>query len=342
MTGHTGFKGGWLALWLAHLGAEVRGYALAPTTDPNLMQVADVQSALDDVRGDVADLPKLKNALMGFAPEIVFHLAAQPLVRASYADPLLTYRTNVMGTANLLEVVRTAPTVRAALVVTTDKCYENPEMKRAFREGDPLGGRDPYSSSKACAELVTAAFRSSFFESSSCLVATARAGNVIGGGDWSTDRLLPDLIRGFESGRSVEIRRPDSVRPWQHVLEPLCGYLLLAQELHHGNKGAASAWNFGPAAADAWPVSRIADTVAARWGEGAAWTRAADPGVHEAGYLLLDASRAQRELGWTPSLSLETALSWLVTWYRAYHRGAGMREITLRQIEAYEAMLPRA
>lgn len=339
LTGHTGFKGGWLALWLAHLGAQVRGYALHPATEPNLMQVAHVGSVLDDVRGDLADLPALTSALEGFAPEIVFHLAAQPLVRASYTNPLLTYRTNVMGTANLLEAVRSVPAVRAVVVVTTDKCYENLETKRAFREGDPLGGHDPYSSSKACAELVTAAYRSSFFSGSHCLMATARAGNVIGGGDWSADRLLPDLVRGFQSGKAVQIRRPDSVRPWQHVLEPLYGYLRLAEELYHGRQHAATAWNFGPEAADAWPVSRVADAAAACWGDGAAWTRTEDAGVHEAGFLMLDASKAQRELGWMPLLTLETALQWLVTWYRAHGAGEDMREVTTRQITSYETLL---
>ena len=227
LTGHTGFKGGWLALWLAKLGAEVRGYALDPSTTPNLFEAAQIGSWMSDRRGDICDVKRLFSSIAQFAPEIVIHMAAQPLVRLSYADPLLTYRTNVMGTANVLEAVRRTPTVRAVVSVTSDKCYENLETDHAYREGDALGGYDPYSSSKACAEIVTAAYRQSFFGDGRCGIATARAGNVIGGGDWSGDRLLPDLVRGFLSGEAVRIRRPSSVRPWQHVLEPLWGYLLL-------------------------------------------------------------------------------------------------------------------
>ena len=339
LTGHTGFKGGWLALWLRQLGAQVCGYALDPDTQPNLMEAARVGRALQDLRGDINDLAHLTDAITAFAPEIVFHMAAQPLVRRSYADPLLTYRTNVMGTAHVLEAIRATSSVRAVVVVTTDKCYENLETGRAFREGDPLGGHDPYSSSKACAELVASAYRSSYFDNIGCLIATARAGNVIGGGDSSADRLLPDLVQGFLSGHPVTIRRPESVRPWQHVLEPLHGYLRLAEELYRGNRTAASAWNFGPSQQDAWTVSRIADTMAALWGGTASWINDTDPGVHEAGYLMLDASKAQRELGWQPKLPLETALEWLVAWYRAQADGADMQAETLRQIAAYEALL---
>jgi CDP-glucose 4,6-dehydratase len=342
LTGHTGFKGGWLALWLAKLGATVRGYALDPYTTPSLMDAARVGSVIEDTRGDICDLDRLVASMTTFAPEIVIHMAAQPLVRLSYADPLLTYRTNVMGTANVLEAVRRTPTVRAVVSVTSDKCYENLETGHAYREGDPLGGYDPYSSSKACAEIVTAAYRRSFFASDGrCQIATARAGNVIGGGDWSDDRLLPDLVRGFLQGEAVRIRRPDSVRPWQHVLEPLWGYMLLAERLYKGDVSAASAWNFGPDAEDAWPVSRIAETMAGAWGDGARWVLDPEPGVHEAGYLKLDASKARDGLGWEPTLRLGTALEWLVGWYRAQAAGEEMQAYTLAQIDAYEDLLRR-
>ena len=341
LTGHTGFKGGWLSLWLARLGAEVRGYALAPKTSPNLFQVARVGEVLQDMRGDICDLSLLSHALLNFKPEIVFHLAAQPLVRASYADPLGTYRTNVMGTANLLEAVRCAPSVRAVVCITTDKVYENPESGEAFAENARLGGYDPYSSSKACAELVTAAYRRSFFsaEAAFCGVATARAGNVIGGGDWSENRLLPDLIRGFEAGQKIVIRRPGSTRPWQHVLEPLRGYLRLADELYRGNTACATAYNFGPDAADGWTVERITRTIAEIWGNGAQWTLQPEGGLHEARDLQLDIAKAKADLDWHPILKLETALPWVVEWYRAHAQGKDMRHTTLEQIESYEGML---
>jgi len=344
LTGHTGFKGGWLALWLAQLGAHVRGYALDPVTVPNLMQVARVADVVEDVRGDVTDRMRLMDAMHAFAPEIVIHMAAQPLVRYSYVNPLETYGTNVMGTAHVLEAVRTSSSVRAVVVVTSDKCYENHETGRAFREGDPLGGHDPYSSSKACAELVAAAYRSSYFPVEKFAehgvgIATARAGNVIGGGDWSDDRLLPDLVRGFLRGEAVRIRRPQSVRPWQHVLEPMWGYIRLAEELYRGNANAASAWNFGPAQENAWSVKRIANAMAAQWGDGAAWINEEDGGAHEAGYLVLDASKARTGLGWTPHLHLEEALSWLIEWYRTQAVGEDMQAKTLEQIRCYESLI---
>lgn len=342
LTGHTGFKGGWLALWLVKLGAEVRGYALDPATEPNLFTAAAVGSAVEDVRGDILDYAKLLASMKEFAPEVVFHLAAQPLVRRSYADPLGTYATNVMGTAHVLEAVRGTPSVRAVVCVTTDKCYENREWVWPYRETDQLGGHDPYSSSKACAEIVSAAYRRSFFSMESRTehtvgVATARAGNVIGGGDWSEDRLIPDLIRGFQSAKAVLIRRPKAIRPWQHVLEPAHGYILLAERLLAGEMQFASAFNFGPGDEDAWPVERIADRMATSWGDGARWIRDADPGVHEAGILRLDASRARQELGWRPQLAIETALDWSVGWYRAFEQGRDMQEFTWTQIDDYPA-----
>jgi CDP-glucose 4,6-dehydratase len=344
LTGHTGFKGGWLALWLARKGAQVRGYALDPPTEPNLFSLARVGSVAEDVRGDILDRSRLEAAMQEFAPEAVFHLAAQPLVRRSYADPLGTYMTNVMGTAHVLEAARKTPSVRAVVCVTTDKCYENREWVWPYRETDALGGHDPYSSSKACAEIVSAAYRSSFLsverpEGERIALATARAGNVIGGGDWSEDRLIPDLIRGFHAGEPVRIRRPQAIRPWQHVLEPLHGYLLLGERLLAGDTKAASAFNFGPRDEDAWTVEQIAGFMAREWGAGADWVREAEAGVHEAGTLRLDASRARAELGWRPRLTLETALAWTVAWYRAWQDEADLLEKTNRQIGEYEGLL---
>ena len=351
LTGHTGFKGGWLALWLASKGAVVRGYALDPYTEDNLLTVARIPSVLEaDIRGDIRDAATLDHALRDFAPEVVFHMAAQPLVRLSYSDPIGTYETNVIGTAKVLDAVRRTPSVRAVVSITTDKCYENKEWVWGYRETDPLGGYDPYSSSKACAEIVSAAFRQSYFPvdklgkpgGHSTAIATARAGNVIGGGDWSLDRLIPDLVRGFLAGEPVRIRRPKAIRPWQHVLEPLAGYISLAEHLLSAEPAHyASAYNFGPADEDAREVGWIAETMTRFWGNGAQWVLDPDPGVHEAGYLKLDASRAKADLAWGPRLNLETALQWLVEWYRAWQSGQDMHEVTLQQIRAYEALLTR-
>ena len=346
MTGHTGFKGGWLSLWLAKLGAEVRGYALDPYTTPNLLDAAKIASVVDDVRGDILDRARLEASMTAFRPEIVIHMAAQPLVRLSYADPINTYATNVLGTGHVLEAVRKTPSVRAVVSVTTDKCYENKEWVWGYRETDALGGYDPYSSSKACAEILTAAYRQSFFHPAHfaehrCGIATARAGNVIGGGDWSTDRLIPDLLRGFTAGEEVHVRRPKSIRPWQHVLEPLWGYIRLAEELYQGNSTCASAFNFGPYDEDAWPVERIAAKMVSVWGDGASWKLDPDPGAHEAGYLKLDASKAHAELGWRPSVRIGTAIEWLVNWHRAHGRGEDMHAFTIAQIADYEALLSR-
>ncbi len=348
LTGHTGFKGGWLALWLSKLGANVRGYSLDPSTSPNLLSTARIPSVIEDLRGDIRDAASLDRAMSDFAPEVVFHLAAQPLVRLSYADPIGTYETNVIGTARVLDAVRRTPSVRAVVSVTTDKCYENKEWAWGYRETDPLGGYDPYSSSKACAEIVSAAFRSSFFNPAqlhqpgghTTAIATARAGNVIGGGDWSLDRLIPDLIAGFTRGEPVRIRRPQSIRPWQHVLEPLHGYITLAEKLLTPEAARfATAYNFGPTEDDAQPVSWIVEKMVQFWGEGATWILDLDPGVHEAGYLKLDASRARADLNWRPRLRLETALEWLVDWYRAAERNQDMQALTFQQIEAYEELL---
>jgi len=345
LTGHTGFKGGWLALWLASKGAIVRGYALDPCTEPNLFTEAKIGSVIEDIRGDIRDGSKLEPALKDFAPEVVFHMAAQPLVRYSYEDPIGTYETNVIGTARVLDAIRRTPSVRAVVSVTTDKCYENKEWLWGYRETDPLGGYDPYSSSKACAEIVSAAYRQSFFPvdklaEHKCAVATGRAGNVIGGGDWSLDRLIPDLVRGFLAGEPVLIRRPQSIRPWQHVLEPLAGYIALAEKLLTHDPSFATAYNFGPSDDDAQPVGWIVEKMVGFWGDNASWKLDADPGVHEAGYLKLDASRARSTLGWAPKLRLENTLEWLVDWYKTWQSGTDMHQFTLDQISAYEK-LPR-
>lgn len=341
LTGHTGFKGSWLALWLSKLGAELRGYALDPCTEPNMFTLAAIGTVIEDVRGDVRDYAKLEAAMTEFAPEVVFHMAAQPIVRRSYSDPVGTYATNVMGTVHVLEAVRKTASVRAVVCITTDKCYQNQEWIWPYRENDPLGGYDPYASSKACAEIACAAYRSSFFpldrlHEHHVAVATARAGNVIGGGDWSEDRLIPDLIRGFASGQPVLIRRPNAIRPWQHVLDPLHGYMILAQELLAQHAKFATAYNFGPSDEDIWPVERIATKLVQMWGSGAFWNHDSAPSVHEDHVLRLDASRARVELGWQPRLRIEAALEWTMEWYRAWKHGKDMADFTARQIAHYE------
>lgn len=340
VTGHTGFKGGWLSLWLQHMGAEVYGYALAPATEPNLFELAYIEDAMFSEIADVRDLGSLKEALSRTKPEIVFHLAAQPLVRASYRDPVDTYSTNIMGTVNLLEAVRMQPEIRAAVIVTTDKCYENREWEWGYREIDSLGGHDPYSSSKAAVELVTAAYRSSFFSGpetpgKATPLASARAGNVIGGGDWAEDRLIPDIVRSIQRGDEVQIRNPGAVRPWQHVLEPLFGYLLLAQRLYESGSGFAEAWNFGPDDTDARTVEWVVDRVASLFGKDMSWNKDKGNHPHETGYLRLDISKARQRLLWSPRWNLEKALESTVDWYRNWNAGADMREFTLRQINDY-------
>ncbi len=340
ITGHTGFKGGWLSLWLARLGAQVFGYAMPPSTDPNLFELAKVGNAVETTFDDVRDAVALTALLRRVQPEVVFHMAAQALVRASYADPAGTYATNVMGTVNLLEAVRQVGGVRAVVVVTSDKCYENREWLWAYREGEPLGGVDPYSSSKACAELVAQSWRQSFFAPQrhaehGTALASARAGNVIGGGDWAEDRLIPDILRAIAVGQPVAIRNPGAVRPWQHVLEPLSGYLLLAQRLVEDGPAHAEAWNFGPAEADARPVQWIAEQLASAWGEGASWRLDTAPKPHEAQCLKLDCAKANARLGWRPRWPLERALRAIVDWQRAYLRGDDMQAVCLRQIDEY-------
>ncbi len=339
VTGHTGFKGSWLSLWLRELGASVVGYALAPPTQPSLFDAAHVGEGLVSVQADVRDLEALLEIMRAYRPVVVFHLAAQSLVRVSYRSPVETYATNVLGTVNVLEAVRQAGGVRAVVNVTSDKCYENNDLVRSCREVDAMGGYDPYSSSKGCAELVTAAYRRSFFaEGTGTAVASARAGNVIGGGDWAVDRLAPDCIRAIECGRAVVVRNPLAVRPWQHVLEPLGGYLLLAQKLFAGGADFAEGWNFGPLERDALPVSEIATRLTALWGDGARWEVDGGLHPHEASYLRLDCSKSHERLGWSPRLDVQRALEWVVDWHKRFRNGQDARELCLRQIRKYAEM----
>ncbi len=338
LTGHTGFKGSWLALWLQALGARVTGFSSGVPTQPSLFELARVGDGMESIEGDVRDARALDDALAVARPEVVIHMAAQSLVRRSFAQPRETYEVNVMGTVNLLDAVRRDGSVRVVVNVTSDKCYENREWEWAYREHEPMGGHDPYSSSKGCAELVTDAFRRSFFcTEGSTRLASARAGNVIGGGDWAEDRLIPDLMRAALEGRSVHVRSPESVRPWQHVLNPLCGYLMLAQALWSSPE-LAGGWNFGPADEDARPVSWIVQRIVARWPQRLRWVENAQadrPQLHEARYLKLDSSRARSHLGWAPRWGLPEGLDATVAWYRALHAGEDMSAVTASQIDAY-------
>jgi CDP-glucose 4,6-dehydratase len=341
LTGHTGFKGSWLSLWLQRLGASVSGYALEPPTEPSLFRSAHVGEQMSDLRGDVRDLPALQATLSAARPEVVFHLAAQPLVRASYAQPVETFATNVLGTVHLLEAVRHVESVRAVVVVTSDKCYENQEWHWGYRESEALGGHDPYSASKACAELATGAWRRSFLSSSGRQVgvATARAGNVLGGGDWAADRIVPDAVRAILAGKPLVVRRPQAVRPWQHVLEPLCGYLTLAERLHAEPQRWSSAWNFGPADEDTVPVRELLDRFFAHWGEGSWQAESEAVGPHEAGLLRLDCSKARTLLGWRVALGLDQTVALTAEWYRratSVSEAVDLRQLTLEQIDHYE------
>ncbi len=335
VTGHTGFKGGWLCLWLQSLGAKVYGYALDTPTEPHLFGVARVGEGMaGSTIADIRDASAITASMQSVQPDIVFHLAAQSLVRYSYAAPVDTYAVNVMGTVNLLEAVRATPGVRALVNVTTDKCYENREWVWGYREDEALGGHDPYSSSKACSELVTAAYRCSFLDAAGVALASARAGNVIGGGDWATDRLLPDFLRAMDAGATLQIRSPNAIRPWQHVLEPLSGYLLLAERLFTERAAFAESWNFGPADEDARPVRWIVERLVSAK-PGALWTSDATPHPHEASHLKLDSSKARARLGWRPRWQLATALDRTLEWHAAWRRGEDMRAITLAQVTQY-------
>ena len=343
LTGHTGFKGSWLSLWLEALGANVTGYALDPPTQPSLFEQADVASCVRSICADIRDFPRLKAAVAECRPNVIIHMAAQSVVRRGYDDPIETYSSNVMGTVHLFEAVRQLGRPCVVVNVTSDKCYANREWVWGYREKEPMGGRDPYSNSKGCAELVTTAYRESFFPPASIerhgvAVASARAGNAIGGGDWTSDQLIPDLMRAFLAGQSCLIRNPSAIRPWQFVLEPLRGYLMLAERLTEDAARFASAWNFGPDEAEAKPVSWIADELARSWGDHASWRH--DDAMHpeEAHFLKLDASKARACLDWHPVLPLNQALDWIVEWYRAFQAGADLRRLTRAQIERYEAL----
>jgi len=344
VTGHTGFKGSWLSLWLNTLRADVTGYALAPPTEPSLFVQAQVEAMTRSVCADIRDFPRLKEVIAECRPSVIIHLAAQSVVRRGYEDPIETYSSNVMGTVHLLEALRQLQLRCVVVNVTSDKCYENRERIWGYRENEAMGGRDPYSNSKGCAELVTSAFRESFFpadalERHGVALASARAGNAIGGGDWTGDQLIPDLIRGFLADKPCLIRNPSAIRPWQFVLEPLRGYLMLAERLAEDGRHFASGWNFGPADTDAVPVSWIADRLVKIWGDAAAWHTDGAKHPHEAHFLKLDASKAKDCLGWQPVLPLNKALEWIGEWYRGFQTGTDLRRLTFDQIERYEALL---
>jgi CDP-glucose 4,6-dehydratase len=334
LTGHTGFKGSWMGAWLTRLGAKVTGFSLAPETTPS--HFALLSKEYESLEGDIRDFEPLSGALRRTNPDVVLHMAAQSLVRASYADPVGTYATNVMGTLHVLESIRQAPSARAALIVTSDKCYENRETMKPYVESDPIGGHDPYSSSKGCAEILTSSMRRSFFSDSSCLIASVRAGNVIGGGDWAADRLIPDCIRAWTKREPVRIRNPRAIRPWQHVLDPLSGYLQLAESLYAGKHAFAKGWNFGPTLDSAWPVEKIVGAVKARL---PAFDFFVEPSKeYEANLLTLDSEQARRELGWRPRWAIETALEKTLEWYAA-HRESGAL-LTDRQIREHMTERP--
>lgn len=342
LTGHTGFKGGWLALWLQKMGATVAGYALPAESDESLFQLAAVGEHMESVQADIRNREPLQELFDRFNPEIVFHLAAQALVRKSYLEPVETYQVNVMGTVHVLEAVRKTQSCRVVVNITSDKCYENKEWTWGYRENDPMGGHDPYSNSKGCAELVTAAYRRSFFETQGAgrtAIASARAGNVIGGGDFSKDRIVPDFMAAIKKGKPLYIRNPDAVRPWQHVLEPLSGYLLLAEKLWDDPNRYADGWNFGPAPDDIRPVRWIVEKLNDYWDKPISWEIDKAPKPHEAHLLVLDSAKARMMLGWKPRWTLEQALQAVVKWHSAYKRGEPLRNVVMDQIASYEAMI---
>jgi len=340
ITGHTGFKGSWLAIWLKELGADVIGYALDPPSDPNNFEATRLRAKITHIHGDIRYLDRLIETFKKYQPEFVFHLAAQPLVLLSYDEPKLTFDTNIGGSVNVFEAVRLTPSVKVLVNITSDKCYENKEWHWGYRENEPMGGYDPYSNSKACSELVTASYRNSFFnpkdyKKHGVAIASARAGNVIGGGDWAEDRLIPDFIRAISNGEEVKIRSPYAIRPWQHVLEPLGGYMMLAEKLYTDGPKYAEAWNFGPDDRDAKNVEWIAEKFCSLWGKDASYAIDKNPQPHEANYLKLDCSKAKTELGWTPKWDIEKALGSIVDWYQAWINKNDTRELSLQQMKAF-------
>jgi CDP-glucose 4,6-dehydratase len=338
LTGHTGFKGSWLTLWLQEMGATVKGYSLAPYTKPNLFEVAKVAENMESEMGDIRNLEQITESMVSFNPDIVIHMAAQPLVRLSYADPVGTYSTNVMGTLNVLEAARKCNNLKSIVAITTDKCYENKEWAWGYREIDPMGGHDPYSSSKGCCELLIASYRDSFFNTThTANLASARAGNVIGGGDWSDDRLIPDILKSFKKNEPVIVRNPLSTRPWQHVLEPLSGYLILAEKLFGDNGNEfAGAWNFGPNDEDCKSVESILNTMTTIWGENASWKLDENSHPHEAGFLKLDCSKANQLLHWQPKWNLKYTLDSIVNWQKKFHTGIDMKNHSLEEINHFQ------
>ena len=340
ITGHTGFKGGWLTLWLKEMGATICGYSLAPNTIPCLFEAAHVSDGITSIIGDLADTSLLNKTFQDFQPEIVFHLAAQPLVRLSYAEPVLTYQTNVMGTLNVLEAARKCGSVKAFVNITTDKCYENKEVARGYKEDEPMGGYDMYSSSKGCVEILSSSYRRSFLqEPGTYALATARAGNVIGGGDWALDRLIPDCVRSIEAGKEIEIRNPHATRPWQHVLEPLSGYLLLGHLLYTQGKQYAEGFNFGPREDSVLTVADVAQQIVHNYGKGTVKVHKKD-NLHEANLLMLNIEKAKRVLGWEPTYSAQEAIAKTAVWYQRFYRGESMHAFTLEQIHDYEGSIP--
>lgn len=337
LTGHTGFKGSWLSLWLNAMGSTVKGYALEPSSSPALFNQAKIPELIESQFGDIRNLESISKSIKAFNPDILIHMAAQPLVRLSYKKPVETYATNVMGTVNVLEAAKVCPNLKAIISVTTDKCYENKEWPWGYRENEPLGGHDPYSSSKGCAELVTSAYRNSFFKTeNTAALASARAGNVIGGGDWAEDRLIPDILRAFEKSKPVVIRNPLSIRPWQHVLEPLSGYVILAEALFKKGNEFAEAWNFGPNDEDCRPVNWILDKMVKAWGNAASWTLDKNNNhPHEAGYLKLDCSKAKARLKWQPQWNLDITLDLIVKWHQDWISGENIQKRCLKEIATY-------
>ena len=334
LTGHTGFKGSWLSLWLVSLGAKVKGYALSPPTSPSLFIEANIDSIIDSQIADIRDQDTLHESMTKFSPDILIHMAAQPLVRYSYDAPIETYEVNVIGTAKVLEVARSCPNLKAIVNITTDKCYENDERAEGYKEDDPMGGYDPYSSSKGCAELVASSYRRSFLQDQGVGLASVRAGNVIGGGDWADDRLIPDILRSFENGSPVVIRNPKATRPWQHVLEPLSGYLILTQGLYEEQKKYAEGWNFGPNEQDVKPVDWILDKMILKW-PNSSWKLDSNSSPHEAGFLKLDISKAKSKLGWSPVWGLSQTLEKIISWHQAWLNKEDMQVICLTEIKEY-------